>query len=121
MMTEKLKGVPMTINGKEYIVTPLSPEQWQKIVPYFWEDQTLVDLMATATILLQTALSPNYPDLTADDAAALLFVSPARCKELSLKGKNPLREAMRIIGELKNISGITVKTYITLNTYGTRH
>jgi hypothetical protein len=73
MTTDQLQGMPLVINGKEYVMTPLSFEDMRRLIP----TSMIGPLYITFTIsvinvcagIVHAALSRNYPELTLDQAS----------------------------------------------------
>lgn len=73
MATEKSKNIPIQISGKEYLITPLSAQDFAKIVPQgLCATDVTTEVIGILVKLAHAALLPNYPDMTLEKVAEIL-------------------------------------------------
>lgn len=81
MTEEKLEGVPIDIGGKEYIVSPISREEYVSIVPPCYERTDPVEFAITVVNVgvrvIHASLLHNYPDMTREEVREILHLGSA--------------------------------------------
>jgi len=114
-----MTGMPIIIGGKEYIVTPLTQEEYEKIVPITWlgDNRYVEQLLTVMARVVHAALKKNYPEMAVKSVEELLdFGDKIPTRENQVQLTEAIKNAHLIIEKIVKFSNIS-----PLKGSGTRH
>lgn len=73
-MTPRYKGMPIALDGRDFIVPPLCFFDIERLLPLMEkiESMTPIEAFGAMTAIIHAAFARNYPELTVDELKKML-------------------------------------------------